>query len=135
MRTDGLFIVMLAVFEFSLIIQMTAGGPASPHINPMFGAVLMIGAIVAVPVIFLLFLCDAISRRWRFPVSAIILAALSVLSCAAVAFLIERSKDRPTPTTAREWLAALVEFSPVLTTACVPLARQIYRAAAGSLVR
>ena len=122
---------MLAVFETTLVIQMTAGGPPSSHIDPMIGVVLAIGAVVAVPVIFLLFLCDFIATRCRFPFSALIYAALSVLCCAAVAYLIQHAKDRPTPTSAREWLAALVEFVPVLTTACVLLLWQFYRAAAG----
>jgi hypothetical protein len=128
MRSVSLFFLMLAVFEITLVIQMTTGGPPSSHIDPMIWVILAIGAIVGVPVIFLLFLFDIIATRCRFPFSALIYAALSVLCCAAIAYLIQRAKDRPTPTSVREWLAALVEFVPVLTAACVLLMRQVYRA-------
>jgi hypothetical protein len=130
MRAVGLFFAMLAVFAITVVVQNTSGGPPSSHVDPMVGVVLFFGLIVAIPVVLLLLLFDLISTRLPFPFSSLVYATLSVLCCAAVAFLIARGKSRPIPATAGEWLAALVEFSPVLTAACVPLARQIYRAVA-----
>ena len=132
MRIVGLILLMLVVFLGTNTWLLSYGLYWSwRDVQFAFALTVFFGTIVAVPVILLLFLFDFVATRWRFPFSAIIYVALSVFCCAAVAFFVERAKDRHTPTTVREWLAALVEFSPVLTTACVLLVRQFYRAATG----